>query len=169
MFLTTVEIPDISIDIKSIKQMLDGFDPVSLLPSIDTLVGKVQLVCVIALLAGPLIMTGMGLVYLLFAPKEANYYLGYRCYFGMGSIHSWRFTQRLAGLLFTAAGAIFTVVTLGISAGFGKLEPEAMAWKAVGCLIWQAAAAVVVNLFVSLAAAYFFDRKGAPRRRKKKA
>ena len=78
MFLTTVEIPDISVDIKSIKQMLDGFDPVSLLPSIDTLVGKVQLVCVIALLAGPLIMTGMGLVYLLFAPKEANYYLGYR-------------------------------------------------------------------------------------------
>ena len=38
MFLTTVEIPDISVDIKSIKQMLDGFDPVSLLPSIDTLV-----------------------------------------------------------------------------------------------------------------------------------
>jgi len=73
MFLTTVEIPDISVDIKSIKQMLDGFDPVSLLPSIDTLVGKVQLVCVIALLAGPLIMTGMGLVYLLFAPKEANW------------------------------------------------------------------------------------------------
>ena len=67
MFLTTVEIPDISVDIKSIKQMLDGFDPVSLLPGIDTLVGKVQLVCVIALLAGPLIMTGMGLVYLLFA------------------------------------------------------------------------------------------------------
>lgn len=33
MFLTTVEIPDISVDIKSIKQMLDGFDPVSLLPS----------------------------------------------------------------------------------------------------------------------------------------
>ena len=34
MFLTTVEIPDISVDIKSIKQMLDGFDPVSLLPSL---------------------------------------------------------------------------------------------------------------------------------------
>ena len=94
MFLTTVEIPDISVDIKSIKQMLDGFDPVSLLPSIDTLVGKVQLVCVIALLAGPLIMTGMGLVYLLFAPKEANYYLGYRTAFGMGSVSAWRKTQK---------------------------------------------------------------------------
>lgn len=157
------------LDIASIKQAMDGFHPEKLLPDLTKLFGHLPGLCRLAVMIGPVVMLALGLSYLFLAPKEANYYLGYRCYFGMGSIHSWRFTQRLAGLLFTAAGAIFTVVTLGISAGFGNLEPEAMAWKAVGCLVWQAVAAVVINLFVSLAAAYFFDRKGAPRRHRKKA
>lgn len=59
-----------------------------------------QLVCVIALLAGPLIMTGMGLVYLLFAPKEANYYLGYRTAFAWAAFPPGSKTQKLAGMVF---------------------------------------------------------------------
>ena len=157
------------LDIASIKQMMDGFHPEKLLPDLGKLFGSLPGLCRIAVMIGPVVMLLLGLSYLFLAPKEANYYLGYRCYFGMGSIHAWRFTQRLAGLLFTAAGAVFTVVMLAISAGFGKMEVTDMAWKAVNCLAWQAGAAVLLNLLVSGAAAFFFDRKGAPRKRRKKA
>ena len=168
MFLTTVEIPDISVDIKSIKQMLDGFDPVSLLPSIDTLVGKVQLVCVIALLAGPLIMTGMGLVYLLFAPKEANYYFGYRTAFGMGSVSAWRHTQRLAGLVFAGLGLALTVVMLLIAMTLSSRAPMDMAWLAAKCLLWQGILALLAIAAINGVTMYTFDYNGTRRRKKRR-
>ena len=61
MFLSSTaatELP-VDIDIKAIKQLLDGFDPAALLPDIDTIVGKVQLVCTIAILIAPLVMLGL--------------------------------------------------------------------------------------------------------------
>ena len=53
---------------------------------------------------GPVVMLALGLAYLFLAPKEANYYFGYRTYFGMGSVHSWRFTQRLSGIVLSLLG-----------------------------------------------------------------
>ena len=163
MFLTTVEIPDISVDIKSIKQMLDGFDPVSLLPSIDTLVGKVQLVCVIALLAGPLIMTGMGLVYLLFAPKEANYYLGYRTAFGMGSVSAWRKTQKLAGMVFGILGGVLTVLMLLIAMTLSTRAPMDMVWLTVKCLLWQGGLTILAIAAINVITTSRFDYRGSKR------
>ena len=165
MFLTTVEIPDISVDIKSIKQMLDGFDPVSLLPSIDTLVGKVQLVCVIALLAGPLIMTGMGLVYLLFAPKEANYYLGYRTAFGMGSVSAWRKTQKLAGMVFGILGGVLTVLMLLIAMTLSARAPMDMVWLTVKCLLWQGGLPILAIAAINVITTSRFDYRGSKRKK----
>ena len=76
MFLTSTAATEAAFDIKSIKEMMDGFDPASLLPGIDSIVSKVQVLCSIAILAAPVIMLCMGIAYLLFAPKEANYYFG---------------------------------------------------------------------------------------------
>ena len=182
MFLTTVEIPDISVDIKSIKQMLDGFDPVSLLPSIDTLVGKVQLVCVIALLAGPLIIyartreelyqinaelrpeVGMGLVYLLFAPKEANYYLGYRTAFGMGSVSAWRRTQKLAGMVFGILGGVLTVLMLLIAMTLSARAPMDMVWLTVKCLLWQGGLTILAIAAINVITTSRFDYRGSEKR-----
>ena len=71
MFLSSTaatELP-INIDVNAIRQLWEGFDPASLLPNIDSLVGKVQLVCTLAILIAPLIMLGMGMAYLFFAPN----------------------------------------------------------------------------------------------------
>ena len=165
MFLTATEIPDIPIDIKSIKQVLEGFDPASLLPSIDTLVGQVQLVCVIALLIGPLIMTGMGLVYLLFAPKEANYYLGYRTAFGMGSVSAWRRTQKLAGMVFGILGAVLTVLMLLIAMTLSSRTPMDMVWLTVKCLLWQGGLALAAIAAVNGITMYRFDYRGNKRKK----
>ena len=162
------EATEAAIDIESIKQLLDGFDPASLLPDLSGLFGSLETVCRVAVLIGPVVLLVMGILYLFLSPKEANYYFGYRTYFGMGSVHAWRFTQRVAGVLLGGLGLILTVVMLVISAGFGNLPVMDMVWKAVNCLVWEAVLAFLVNLFIAVAAALCFDRKGEYRSAKAK-
>ena len=108
----------------------------------------------------------LGLSYLILSPREANYYLGYRCYFGMGSEYAWRFTQRLAGWLFTGVGLALTVVMFAVSAAFSGMELADMAWRAASCLLVELAASVLLILTVNLTAAFRFDRKGKHRRKR---
>ena len=75
-------------NIDSIKEIMDGFDPAALLPDLSSVFGKIELLCRIAVVIGPIILLVMGLSYLCFAPKEANHYFGYKCYFGMGSVQA---------------------------------------------------------------------------------
>ena len=156
------------VDIESIKALLDGFDPASLLPDLSKVFDSLVPICRIAVLIGPVIILLLGLSYLLLTPKEANYYLGYRCYFGMGSEYAWRFTQRLAGLLFTATGLILTVVMFGISVSFRYMALTDMAWKAASCLLVELAASLALVLIVNLSAAFHFDRKGKHRRKRRR-
>ncbi len=154
------------LDVESIKALLDGFDPAALLPDLSKVFDSLAPVCRIAILVGPVVLLLLGLSYLILSPKEANYYLGYRCYFGMGSEYAWRFTQRLAGWLFTGTGLALTVVMFAISAGFSNMPLTDMAWRAASCLVVELIASVLLILIVNLSAAFRFDRKGKHRRRR---
>ena len=153
-------------DFDSIKELLDGIDPAAWLPDLEKVFSSLEPLCRMAVLLGPVVLLLLGLSYLLLSPKEANYYLGYRCYYGMGSEYAWRFTQRLAGLLFTATGLILTVVMFGISVSFRYMALTDMVWKAASCLLVELAAAILLVLIVNLTAAFRFDRKGRHRRKK---
>ena len=155
------------LDVESIKAMLDGFDPATLLPDLSKIFTSLEPVCRIAVLVGPVLILLLGLSYLILTPKEANYYLGYRCYFGMGSEYAWRFTQRLAGLLFTGTGLVLTVVMFVITSRFRYMELSAMVWQAAACLLVELAVAILLNVTVNLSAAFRFDRKGRHRRKRK--
>ena len=157
-----------NLDIDSIKSLLDGVDPTALLPDLSGLFGSLETVCRWAVMIGPVLLLAAGLAYLFLSPKEANYYFGYRTYFGMGSVHAWRFTQRLAGAILGGLGLILTVIMLIVSSGFGKLEVMDMVWRAVSCLTWEAALALLANVTVAAAAAATFDRNGEFRKKKKK-
>ena len=109
----------------------------------------------------------LGLCYLFLSPKEANYYFGYRCYFGMGSVRAWRFTQRLAGLVLGGLGLILTVVMLVISGSFASMEVTDMVWKALDCLIWQVILTLLGTLAINITAAARFDRRGEYRKKKR--
>lgn len=156
------------LNIDSIKEMMDAFDPASLLPELADVFGFLAIVCRLAVMIGPLLMLAMGVCYLLLSPKEANYYFGYRCYFGMGSVRAWQFTQRLAGLVFGGLGVVLTVIMLLLSLGFSGMEPMAMVWRAFWCLIWQAVLALIANLAVWGITAYLFTAKGLPRKKRRK-
>lgn len=154
------------LDIESIKALMDGFDPAALLPDLSKVFETLAPVCRFAVLIGPVVILLLGLSYLILSPKEANHYLGYRCYFGMGSEYAWRFTQRLAGFLFTGTGLVLTIVMFAISASFPYMQLTEMVWRAASCVVVELAAAVLLVLIVNLSAAFRFDRKGRHRRKR---
>lgn len=147
-------------NIEGIKQILDGFDPAALLPDLTTVAGKMELVCRIAVLVGPLLLLALGLMYFFLAPKEANYRFGYRCYFGMGSVAAWRFTQRLAGMVWAGLGLVLTIVMLLVTLGFRKLAIMAQLWRAVTCLGWEVALIAVSIVGINVIVARFYDAEG---------
>lgn len=154
--------------IEDLKTLMDDFDPAALLPQLDTIVGKIEFLMRIAVVVGPIILLVMGLTYLIASPKEANYYLGYRCYFGMGSVGAWRFSQRLAGIVWTLLGLILTAVMLLISSGFRGKEIMDVVWSAVKCVGWEAGLVAVSVLVINTIVAMCYTRKGEPRRRSQK-
>ena len=156
-----------SFDFDAVKALMDNFDPASLLPDLSTVFGWMELACRIAVLIGPIVLAVLGIAYLFFSPKEANYYFGYRTYFGMGSVQAWRFTQRLSGIVLGLLGLAMTGVMLVLSGSFAGMEVMDMVWLALKCLGVEAVLALIANIAVALAAMLRFDRKGEYRNKKK--
>ena len=152
--------------IDDLKTLMDNFEPAALLPELDTIMGKIEFIMRIAVVVGPILLLVMGLMYLIASPKEANYYLGYRCYFGMGSVAAWRFSQRIAGIIWTLLGLVLTAVMILISSGFRDMEIMDLVWKAVRCLLWEAGLTAVSCLFINTVVAVSYNRNGELRRRK---
>ena len=153
---------------EALKALMKDFDPATLLPDLQTVLGKLEGLLRLAVMAAPLILLGLGLLYLLAAPKEANYKLGYRCFWGMSSVEAWLFTQRTAGLVWTVLGAALTIVMALRANGYRDLEYEEAIWGAIRSLgvelVLVIASIIVVNFTVFVA----FDRKGYRRRKKRR-
>lgn len=148
---------------EDIKVLMDNFDPAALLPDLSTLGGQVELVTRIAVLVGPMILLVMGLLYLFLSPREANYHFGYRCYYGMGSVEAWQFTQRLAGIVWAVCGLVLAIVMAVVTTGFaGKTIMDVISAGAV-CLIWEVAVAAVSCMVVNIIVMARFNRRGRRR------
>ena len=146
--------------IENIKQLMDDFDIAALLPDIMDMMNGIVLIAGIALYAVPLILLGFGMYYFLVAPKEANYTAGYRCYWGMGSEESWRFTQKLAGVLWTLAGLTMTLGVVLLRPYLAAMELTDVLWSMIVCLLLQGAIVLVLRLLVYVVVMFRFDRKG---------
>ena len=153
--------------IDDLKKALEGSDPGAVLPDLNAIMDKMAPIMRIALLAGPIILLVLGLLYLFASPKEANYKFGYRCYFGMGSVRAWRYSQRLAGILYSAVGLILTLVMLPITGKFQNMDIMDMLLKTVKCGIWEAVIIILATLAINLTVAFFFDAKGHLRKNRK--
>ena len=148
---------------EDIKILMDNFDPASLLPDLSSMTGIVATVTRLAVLAGPIVLLIMGLLYFFAAPKEANYRFGYRCYFGMGSEEAWRFTQRVAGILWAALGLVLSLLMLFITGGYGSKEIVDVIGSGLKCLIWEVVLVAVSCLAINAAVMLRYDRKGLRR------
>lgn len=163
--ILTAAATEAEFDISSIKELMDGFDPAALLPEVSSIVSIVQTVCIIAVLAAPVILLLLGLGYLLFAPKEANYYFGYRTAFGMGSVSAWRRTQKVAGIVFVGLGLVLTLIMLVVIFSTGGMDAMDMVWLCVKCLLWQVVLILAAVFSINSITAATFDYKGNKRKK----
>ena len=154
--------------IEDLTEVLEGSDLGAMLPDLNAIMDKMAPIMRVALLAGPIILLVLGLLYLFASPKEANYKFGYRCYFGMGSVNAWRYSQRLAGVLYILVGLVLTLVMYSATGKFQDMEIMDMLWKAVKCGAWEAVIILLTRVLINSIVAFFFDAKGRLRRKKKK-
>ena len=147
-------------DIEALKELFENFDLAAFLPKLDDVIGWIEMVLRIAVMAGPLLLLGFGLLYLLAPPKEANYSLGYRTWWGMSSLDAWQFTQHIAGLVWSALGTGLTIVMALICNAFRRMEPMDMVWSAVKCLGWELVLVAVACLAINITVFAKFDRTG---------
>ena len=156
-----------ALDIASIKSLMDGFDPAALLPDLSDLFGSLATLCRFAVMIGPVVLLILGLAYLFLSPREANYYFGYRCYFGMGSVTAWKFTQKLAGIVWGGLGIILAIVAIiGCVIMVGQQLSKATT-TALTILIIEAVAAVLAFLTVEITVLLRYDMNGSARKKKK--
>ena len=149
--------------IENIKQLMDGLDIAALLPDIMEIMNGIALLTQIALFLAPLILLGLGLYYFLLSPKEANFTTGYRCYYGMGSEEAWRFTQRLAGVIWILAGITMTLGVVLLRYRFAAMDLSQLMWTAIFCLLLQGAIVLVLRALIHFIVLLRYDRKGNKR------
>ena len=152
-------------DLDVLKNWLDG----SALPDPELLLEKLGPVLWFLLMAGPVLLVIMGLLYRFAAPSEANHHFGFRCYFGMGSVQAWQFTQRLAGITWIVLGVGLAIAMLVVKqrvlAGLDVME---MLLHALSCVLVQVGLLLIASVVIRFIVACTFDRHGVRRRDKRK-
>ena len=132
----------------------------ALLPDLSALVGWIEALLWIVVLAGPILILLFGLMYKFCPPKEANYGVGYRFWWGMSSLEAWKFTQNLAGFVWICLGGALTVIMLIVCFTFPGLELVDMAWRAGVCLIWQVGLLAAACIAIDIVVICKFDKDG---------
>lgn len=151
-----------------IKTLLNDFDPAALLPELDTFLGKVELIMRIAVMVGPVVLLVLGLWYLLLPPREANHSVGYRFFWGMNSVEVWRFTQKVAGIVWSLLGLGLSVTMFFLSAGFRGKETMELVELAVKCIFWEMGLLAVSCLGIDITVVVAYDSKGIRRKSKRR-
>ncbi len=150
--------------IEKLTALLENFDLAAFIPEVSTFLGKLELVARLAVMAGPLVLLGMGLWFYLAPPKEANHKAGYRTFFGMGSVEAWLFTQKLAGMLWSGLGLVLTVVMALICNGFRGMEALDMISAVTGCVVWELVLVLLSTVAIEVLVFLSYDKDGHRKR-----
>ena len=146
-----------------LKSLLSDFDPVALLPDLWAIFDNLDAVLRVVVLAGPLCLLGLGLLYLLFPPAEANHIFGYRHFWGMASVDAWQYTQKIAGLVWTGLGLAMTIAMSFICNAYRDMAWEAMLFSALVSVIAELLLVFFSTLLINALVILQFDRKGTRR------
>ena len=149
-----------------LKSLLSGSGGVPL-PDLTAAFEQMDVVLRVVVLAGPLCLLGLGLLYLLAPPAEANHILGYRHFWGMSSVEAWLFTQKTAGLVWTGLGLVLTIVMSVICNGYRDMAWEAMLMSALTCVLVELALVVGSTFLINSLVISRFDRRGSRRKDEK--
>ena len=137
-----------------------NFELATMVPDMALVLDKVRLAVTVAVLLGPAFLLILGLIYFFIPPKEANHRLGFRTYFGMGSVEAWKFSQKIAGLAYGGLGAILLLVMFIIVLTFFGKDLFRIANTAIICLLWQVGLTLIARITVGVMCYIYFDKDG---------
>lgn len=146
-----------------IMSLLEGFDLAALLPDLQAIFSDIRTWIGMAMMAGPVVLFVIGLVYLLLPPKEANHRMGFRTFFGMGSVSAWKFTQRIAGAVWGALGLILGIWMYLWTKDIADLEIVDYVTQALTALFYQVWAVGISWAVLHIVPTIFFNHKGIRR------
>lgn len=147
-----------------ILSLLQDFNVANFLPAPEKFLKSLEGWIRLAVLIGPLVMLGLGLWYYYKPPKEANYSVGFRTYYGMGSIQAWRFTQKLAGACYILLGGGLTVIMFVISLFFNGNSALATVNAAMWCILVELILILLAWLVINIIVYREFDKDGKRRK-----
>ena len=152
------------LDMDFLKSLISDFDLMALLPEMADVMEWIVTAVGYAVVAGPCILALLGLWYLILPAREANHFVGYRFFWGMGSIKSWKFTQRFAGLVWIILGAVLANNANELREELMAIEKLDMMYEAIILILRQISWVVVVCLAINVVIFFIFDFKGNVRR-----
>lgn len=151
-------------NLDALMAIFSEFDVAAFLPELDTLMGWVETVLRLLVMAGPLLMLGFGLLYLLAPPKEANYSLGWRFWWSMASLDAWQFTHLWAGRVWSCLGFLLTLIMAFICNAFRRMTPMTMVWTATICIVCELVLMGAACIGINIAVMKVFDKDGFRRK-----
>ena len=149
------------------KSLLSDFDPMALVPNLTLAFENLDVALRVVVLLGPLCLLGLGLLYLLAPPAEANHIFGYRHFWGMSSVEAWQFTQKTAGLVWTVLGLVLTIVMAVICNHYRDMSWGAMMASALTSVLVELGLVVGSTFFINSLVISQFDLKGQRRNAEK--
>ena len=158
-----MEVP-MELDMDFLKTLISDFDLMTILPDLADLMDWIVKGVNIALIIGPVVLAVMGLWYLLLPTREANYVVGYRFLWGMGSVKSWKFTQRLAGLVWLIMGVRMAREAYDNQAQLEALETIELMYTAIETIIHQVGTVIISCVAINVVIFLLFNFKGNYRR-----
>lgn len=158
-----MEVP-MELDMDFLKTLISDFDLMAMLPDLADLMDWIVKGVNIALIIGPVVLAVMGLWYLLLPTREANHVVGYRFFWGMGSVKSWKFTQRLAGLVWLIMGVRMAREAYERSAQLEALETIELMYTAIETIISQVGTVIISCVIINAVIFLLFNFKGNYRR-----
>lgn len=144
--------------------LLEGFDLASMLPDLEKILGGLAQAVRFCVLAGPVVLIILGIWYLLLPPKEANHHVGYRTFWGMSSVEAWRFTQVVAGIVWTVLGIVLGIIMRKRCAAFDTMAPTEFVQLGVKYLIEELIAVVLSRVVIALPVLVVFNFRGYKRK-----
>lgn len=151
---------DMGLDMDFLKSLISDFDLMAMLPDLADVMDWIVKGVNIALIIGPVILAVLGLWYLLLPSREANYVVGYRFMWGMGSVKSWKFTQRLAGAVWLYLGYRMANAAYDNRAQLEAMETIDLMYTAIELIIKQVAVVIVSCIAVNVVIFLLFNFKG---------
>lgn len=143
-----------------ILSLLQDFDVANFLPAPDQYVAGLSWWARLIVLAAPLLLLVLGLIYRYRPLDGPQRRLSFRTFHPAGSIEAWRFAQRTAGVGYTLVGGALSVVVLVVSLFFNGRKAMTMANIVLVCMILELIIIVALQIAINILVMKAYDKDG---------